>query len=79
MRDDDDKLIARDELPTVIREATGLKLTPGTLNKLCSPSRGEGPPVEGYVGRRPFYSTKKTIEWAMNRLRPERHILHPEK
>ena len=79
MHDDDDKLIARDDLPMVIHEATGLKLAPGTLNKLCSPARAEGPPIEGYLGKRPYYSRKKSIEWARQRLRPARHVLHPEK
>jgi hypothetical protein len=73
-----DKLATRDELVEIIKKETvGLSFTRGSMNQLCAPSRGEGPPVEGYIGRRPFYSVKKGLAWAQNRLRKRPYQLHP--
>jgi hypothetical protein len=74
-----DKFVTRGELLDIIKQVTGLTFTPGTMNQLCSPARGEGPEVEGYIGRRPFYSVKKGLAWAKQRLRHEPYRLHPSK
>jgi hypothetical protein len=72
-----DKLVTRDELIEIIKQETGLRFTPGTMAQICAPSRGEGPPVEGYLGKRPIYSARKGVAWARSRLRPKPHTVHP--
>jgi hypothetical protein len=41
-----------------------------TLAKLSAPSRGEGPPVDCWFGRRPLYRPNALIDWADARCRP---------
>jgi hypothetical protein len=72
-----DKLVTRAELIEIIKEETGLRFTPGTMAQICAPSRGEGPEIEGYLGKRPIYSVKKGIAWARSRLRSKPHAVHP--
>jgi hypothetical protein len=72
-----DKLVTRDKLLEIIKDETGLCFTPGTMDQLCAPSRGEGPPIEGYLGKRPIYSRNKGIAWARARLRAQPYRLHP--
>jgi hypothetical protein len=72
-----DRLVTREELRAIIKETVGLTFTHGTMNQLCAPSRGEGPPIEGFIGRRPFYSVQKGIAWARQRLRQQPYVLHP--
>ena len=78
MIDSDDRLCTRDELRRVIKEVTGVDISRGTMNQLCSPSRGEGPPVEGWLGRRPLYSASRGVEWAKGRLQSKPYRVHPQ-
>jgi hypothetical protein len=48
--------------------AMGFPLGCSTFDKMCMPSRNEGPPVEAYWGKRPLYSADTGLEWARGRL-----------
>jgi len=47
----------------------GFPLGESTFEKICMPSRGEGPEVEAWWGRRPLYRPTRGLEWAKSRLR----------
>ncbi len=79
MSPSDELLVTRDQLLVYIKELIGLTISTSTMNQLCAPSRGEGPPVRGYVGRRPYYHLGEGLEWARQRLRPSPYALHKEK
>jgi hypothetical protein len=68
------RLRTREGLYELLRE-NNFPFGKSTLDKLCAPSRGEGPPVAAYwPGRgrtdRPLYETTASLEWAKNLLRP---------
>jgi hypothetical protein len=69
----DTQYLTRDELHALLREC-GFPIGRGTLDKLCAPSCGEGPPVAAtWPGRRydrPLYDPAAAIAWAENRLKP---------
>jgi hypothetical protein len=69
---DDEPLMTRDQLRLFLVEK-GFPIGFSTLEKLCMPSRDQGPPVEAYWGLRPLYRPSTGLEWARNRLRPHRH------
>jgi hypothetical protein len=52
--------------------ANGIPITWTTLNKLCAPKVGQGPPVAGFWGRTPLYKPGPSLEWASSRLRERR-------
>jgi hypothetical protein len=72
-----DRLVMREELRLFLREKLGFPLSAGTMNQLCSPARGEGPPIAGYWGRSPLYRLSEGVDWAQNRLRKRPYQLHP--
>ena len=61
--------VTRDELYTLLR-THGIPIGRSTLDKLCMPSRGEGPPVAAFwPGRgknpyRPLYDAQVALNWA---------------
>jgi hypothetical protein len=61
------KRYTRDQLGPVLR-AVGYPISDATLDKLCSPAVGQGPPVAGWWGRRPLYELDTAITWAELRL-----------
>jgi hypothetical protein len=70
------KLGTREQLRQFLIEE-GYPITAGTMNQMCAPARGEGPPVEGYWGRRAVYDFRKGLEWARGRLRQKPYAIHP--
>ena len=60
-------LLTREELWEYIN-SQGIPLGASTLDKLCMPSRNEGPEVEAWWGDRPLYSPERGLEWARSRL-----------
>lgn len=58
--------------------AQGYPLTKGTLNQLCAPARGEGPPSCGFWGRRKIYNLRQGLEWARERVREKPYAVHPQ-
>jgi hypothetical protein len=42
------------------------------MNKLCMPSRGNGPPAEGIWGKNELYSPERGLRWARERFRSSR-------
>jgi hypothetical protein len=57
--------------------ALGFPITAGTLNQLCAPARGEGPPIAGYWGTRPVYRLEDGLAWAHGSLRRKPYQIHP--
>jgi hypothetical protein len=49
----------------------GFPIGKSTFDKLCSPAKGEGPPVAvvwpGQSGSRPLYQATAVLEWARSR------------
>jgi hypothetical protein len=60
-------LLTRKELVQHIND-NGIPLGLSTLDKLCMPSRYEGPEVEAWLGQRPLYDPERGLEWAKGRL-----------
>jgi hypothetical protein len=50
----------------------GFPIALSTLEKLCSPAIGRGPPIAAWWGNRPLYEPAPSIAWAEGRLRPTR-------
>jgi hypothetical protein len=63
----DEGLMTREQLRAFLNSA-GFPIGEGTFEKICMPSRSEGPPVEAYWGRRPLYRPSRGLEWARSRL-----------
>lgn len=63
------RLITRAELLNLLNE-NGLPLGRSTLDKLCAPACGQGPPVAAFWGakKRPLYDPEIGLEWAKNLL-----------
>jgi hypothetical protein len=60
-------LLTREELRQYIN-SEGIPLGASTLDKLCMPSRNEGPEVECFWGNRPLYNPERGLQWARSRL-----------
>jgi hypothetical protein len=60
-------LMTRSEL-RVFLNSEGFPIGASTLDKLCMPSRNEGPEVEAWWGDRPLYNPERGLEWARRRL-----------
>jgi hypothetical protein len=50
--------------------ANGFPIAYSTLEKLCAPAVGDGPPVDSRWGRRSLYDPAAALAWAKARLRP---------
>jgi hypothetical protein len=70
------RLKTRDGLYTLLCE-NNFPLGRSTFDKLCMPSRGEGPPVAawwpGRGGDRPLYETTASLQWAKALIKPASH------
>jgi hypothetical protein len=71
------KRCTRKQLGTKLRER-GYPISDSKLNKLCAPSVGKGPPVDGWFGPRPLYDEDQGIAWAEALLRSERSALQTQ-
>jgi hypothetical protein len=60
-------LMTRSELREFLN-SEGFPLGESTFEKICMPSRGEGPEVEAWWGPRPLYDPERGLEWAKSRL-----------
>ena len=63
--------LTRKQLAKRLRER-GYPIGDATLDKICAPAVGQGPPVAGCWGRRPLYTEDEGVAWAEARLRPTR-------
>jgi hypothetical protein len=59
-------LLTRRELIQLFRD-NDFPISRGTLDQLCAPASGEGPPLAGVWGGRGFYDTGKALAWARRR------------
>jgi hypothetical protein len=73
-----DDLLTREQIPTFLKEELGIPIKFATLNKLCIPSVGQGPPVEIFWSRRPLYRRSAVRDWALGRCRPSQPQTAPE-
>jgi hypothetical protein len=55
-----------------LREHVGVTLAQSTIEKMFSPSRGEGPAPAAFWGRRPVFLPADVLAWAKARLTPTR-------
>lgn len=66
-------LLTRDEMHELLRRH-GFPIGRGTLDKMCSPSRNEGPPIAALWpykrNDRPLYDPTAALAWARSRLKP---------
>lgn len=62
------EFMTRSQLGEFLRER-GFPIGDSTLDKLCSPARGEGPPIAKMWGKRPLYNPSIGLEWAQSRMR----------
>ena len=60
-------LMTRSELREFLN-SEGFPLGESTFEKICMPSRGEGPPIEFFWGNRPLYKPERGLAWARSRL-----------
>ena len=63
------RYMTRRQLAEFLREQ-GYPVTENMLNKLCAPSRGEGPEPEVRWGKKLLYTPAKGLEWAETQLQP---------
>jgi hypothetical protein len=63
------RYVTRDKLHKLLNE-NGFPFGKSTLDKLCAPACGQGPPVAALWGAklRPLYDPEIGLEWAKNRL-----------
>jgi hypothetical protein len=61
-----DDLLTRRELREYLR-AHGFPISFATLDRLCAPSVGEGPPLAGVWGGKGFYDPARALAWARSR------------
>ena len=47
--------------------ASGYPISFSTMNRLCAPSCGEGPPMSGVWAGKGFYDPSRALEWARSR------------
>ena len=65
------KLHTRRELAALLTD-NGYPISKSTLDKLCMPSRNEGPPIEGFWGNRALHDPDRGLTWAKKRFRAAR-------
>jgi hypothetical protein len=65
------KFMTRRQLVDHLNEH-GYPISLSTMNKLCMPSRGNGPPAEGIWGKNELYSPERGLRWARERFRSSR-------
>jgi hypothetical protein len=65
-------LMTRERLLAFLNNEVGVPISESTLDKLCAPSVGQGPPVAAYWGKRPLYSKAAARAWAESRLQKGR-------
>jgi len=68
MSDPAERFLTRRQLVAFLNER-GYPASLSTIAKLSMPSRGEGPPSEGFWGNRVLYGPDKALRWARARLR----------
>jgi hypothetical protein len=63
---DRDRHRTRRELAEYL-SANGYDISIHSLNRLCAPSCGEGPPLVGVWGGKGFYEVGRALAWARSR------------
>ena len=71
--DDQPKFLTRSQLGEFLR-GCGYPIGESTLDKLCSPAKGEGPPIAKWWRRRPLYTESDGLAWAQSRARDAQSV-----
>ena len=59
--------LTRRQVGQLLRD-NGFPIGDGTLDRICSPAQGKGPPVSKYWNARPLYDADEVLAWAEARL-----------
>jgi hypothetical protein len=70
---DQPEFMTRSQLGDFLR-GRGFPIGESTLDKLCAPGRGEGPPIAKYWGKRPLYTADGGLAWARARTRDPQSV-----
>jgi hypothetical protein len=70
---DQPEFMTRSQLGDFLR-GRGFHIGESTLDKLCAPGRGEGPPIAKYWGKRPLYTADDGLTWARSRTRDPQSV-----
>jgi hypothetical protein len=70
---DQQEFMTRSQLGDFLR-GRGFPIGESTLDKLCAPGRGEGPPIAKYWGKRPLYTADDGLTWARSRTRDPQSV-----
>jgi hypothetical protein len=65
---DGDRYLFVNDIPSFLKEHTGLRLGMSTIKRMTSPGDGSGPKPDGFWGRRPVFKTATVLEWALARV-----------
>jgi hypothetical protein len=60
-------MMTREQLRLFLCE-NGFPIGKSTMDKLCSPAINQGPPIEGWWGKRTLHSPERGLAWAKSRL-----------
>ena len=61
------KYLTQKQIGPFLREH-GFPYGASTIDKLCSPAVGQGPPISAWQGRRPLRTPENVLAWAESRL-----------
>jgi hypothetical protein len=64
--------MTRAQLHAFLNQEVGMPIGMSTLEKLCIPSVGDGPPVAAWWNKRPLYRRADARAWAEKRMKPGR-------
>ncbi len=70
-------LMTRFQVLEFVRDELGIPLSLTTLEKMCMPSVGKGPPVAGMWSRRPLYDREAVRAWALELARAPHRLSRP--
>jgi hypothetical protein len=59
--------LTRRQMGQLLRDH-GFPIGDGTLDRICSPAQGKGPPVAGWWNGRPLYDRDEVLAWAEARI-----------
>jgi hypothetical protein len=61
------KRLTRKQMGKLLREH-GFPIGDGTLDRICSPAQGKGPPIAGWWNGRLLYDPDEALAWAEARI-----------
>jgi len=65
--------ITMHDVPALLRERMGVRISYSTVTKKFRPRVGDGPKPVGYWSGRPYYDPAAVLDWAAGRFMPTRN------